>query len=100
MLRITSKKEIYLGKKKIGELDGDTFITHRDSGRHIFLADSSIGFNYTLMKTKLFDKVRIYIDFQPYHTTRKEIVETGKVRKFRENELQIFFPLNKLKKGE
>jgi hypothetical protein len=78
--------------RKLGEVQGDTFYTVRDLSRHEMHHYCEIGFNFSLIRYGLFNKIVIRCpDGLELQTTRRWVLKHGKVnRPGRRFELQIF----------
>jgi hypothetical protein len=83
------------GKSKvIGRITNRVFTKTIFSHLHLFKKTNSIGFNYQLVKGGLFDSAVITLDGKKLFITRESILSNGQVFRFKNNEPQIFVPLN------
>lgn len=83
----------------IGTLEGDTLHTDRNSKKHLFKKNHSLGFNYKLIKDGDFDFICVNYDFRRIWTSRIAVLKYGKVMHFKGKhfERQLFLPLQQFK---
>jgi hypothetical protein len=83
----------------IGTLEGDTLHTDRNSRKHLFKKNQSLGFNHYLIKNDNFDFICVNYDCRQIWTSRMTVLKYGKAMKFKAKgyELQLFLPLEKFK---
>jgi hypothetical protein len=83
----------------IGTLEGDTLHTDRNSRKHLFKKNQSLGFNHYLINNGNFDFICVNYDLKQLWTSRMTVLKYGKAMKFKGKgyELQLFLPLTMFK---
>jgi hypothetical protein len=90
-------------ERELGMINHETKTLHLQRQRkvHLFLKLKAYGFNYTLIKDKMIEKISVRDEFTLWEFSPKYLIEHGQIMNFKNSggfELQIFLPLKLMDK--